>query len=131
MFCAVSFKFVDHGRRRGNTAQAIDRWQHPVAYSEAMDVLHRAMCPALYRRICMTIEIASDSPTFFVVADSLLLTTRTIKHRKSYFKLKPSYIIVLIVVINLIVCLWRPQSMMDAVSVTICNGGRAIRQKYE
>jgi len=55
--------------------QAIDRWWHPVASSEALDVLHRAMCPMLFRRICMAIEIASDLPTFFVVVDSLLPTT--------------------------------------------------------
>jgi hypothetical protein len=43
-----------------------------VASSEALDVLHRAIRPASYRRICMAIEIASDSPAFFIVADLLL-----------------------------------------------------------
>ncbi len=38
----VSFEFVDHGGGRGNTAQALDRWWHPVAFSVAPDVLHRA-----------------------------------------------------------------------------------------
>jgi hypothetical protein len=47
---------------------------HPVASTEALDVLHWAMHPASYRRIRMAIEIASDSPAFFVVADSLLPT---------------------------------------------------------
>jgi hypothetical protein len=46
-----------------------------VALSEALDVLHRAMCPALYRRIRMAIEIASDLPAFFVSPISLLATT--------------------------------------------------------
>ena len=55
-------------------AQALARWRHPVAPSEALDVLYRAMRPASYRRIDMAIEIASDSPAFFVVADSLLPT---------------------------------------------------------
>jgi len=52
-------KFVDHGGRRGNVVQALDRWQHPVASSEALEVLYRAMRPTLHRRICMVIEIAS------------------------------------------------------------------------
>ena len=38
-------------------AAGVDRWRHPVASSEALDVLHWAMCPALYRRICMAIEV--------------------------------------------------------------------------
>ena len=70
----VLFKFVDRGSRWGDTAQALARWQHPVAPSEALDVLYRAMRPASYRRIRMAIVIASDSPAFFVVADSLLPT---------------------------------------------------------
>ncbi len=40
-----------------------------VASNEALDVLHRAMCPALYRHICVAIEITSNSPAFFVVID--------------------------------------------------------------
>jgi hypothetical protein len=39
-------EFVDHGSRRGNTVQALTQWWHPVALSEALDVLHWAMCPA-------------------------------------------------------------------------------------
>jgi hypothetical protein len=70
---------VDHGGRRGNTAQALARWLHPVASSEAPDVLHREMCPALYRRIRMAIEIASDLPAFFVVVYTLLPTTMIAK----------------------------------------------------
>jgi hypothetical protein len=45
-----------------------------VASSEALDVLHWVMCPASYRRICMAINIASDSPAIVVVVDSLLPT---------------------------------------------------------
>ena len=71
----VLFEFVDHGGRRGNTAQALALSRHPVASSEALDVLHRAMCPTLYRHICMAIEIASNLPTFFVVVYTLLPTT--------------------------------------------------------
>jgi hypothetical protein len=81
--CVVSTKFVDHGGRRGNTAQALAQWQHPVASSEALDVLHWAMYPASYRRVCMAIEIASNLPSFFVVVDSLLPTTIAKKHSNS------------------------------------------------
>jgi len=65
----------DHGSRRGDTAQALDRWQHPVASSEAPDVLHQVMRPASYRCIAMAIEIAIDLPAFFVAVDSLSPTT--------------------------------------------------------
>jgi hypothetical protein len=47
---------------------------HPVALSEALDVLHQAMRPALYCRIRMAFKIASYSPAFFVVVDLLLPT---------------------------------------------------------
>jgi hypothetical protein len=59
-------------RRR---AQELTRWRHPVALSEAPDVIHRAMCPASYRCIAMAIEIAIDSPAFFVAVDLLSPTT--------------------------------------------------------
>jgi hypothetical protein len=71
----VSFKFVDHGGRWGDTVQEIDQWRHPVASSEALDVLYWAMCPALYRCIAMAIKIASNLPAFFVAVDSLSPTT--------------------------------------------------------
>jgi hypothetical protein len=53
-------------------AQALARWQHTVASSEAWDVLHRAMCPASYRRIRMMTEITSTFPAFFIVVDSVV-----------------------------------------------------------
>jgi hypothetical protein len=56
-------------------ANALARWLHPVALSEALDVLHRVMCPVSYRRIRMAIEIASDLPAFFVIVYTLLPTT--------------------------------------------------------
>jgi hypothetical protein len=67
-------EFDDHGGRRGDTVQALARWLHPVASSEAPDVIHRVMRPASYRLTRMAIKIASDSPAFFVVVDSLLPT---------------------------------------------------------
>ena len=67
-----------HVGRRGNTAQALARWLHPVALSEAPDVIHRAMRPASYRLTRMAIKIAIDLPAFFVVVD-LLLPTKIVK----------------------------------------------------
>ncbi len=71
----VLFELVDHGGRRGDTAQALARWLHPVASSEALDVLYQAMCPASYRCIAMAIEIVVDLPAFFVPSISLFATT--------------------------------------------------------
>jgi hypothetical protein len=70
-----STDIADHGGLWSDTAQALNRWRHPVASSEAPDVLHRAMRPALYRCVAMVIEIAINSPAFFVAIDSLLPTT--------------------------------------------------------
>jgi hypothetical protein len=69
-----STKIVDHGGRRGDAMRALAQWRHPVALSEALDVLHRAIRPASYRRIRIAIKITSDSPAFFVIANSLLPT---------------------------------------------------------
>jgi hypothetical protein len=71
----VLFEIIDHGGRRGDTAQALARWLHPVALSEALDVLHRAMRLASYRCIAMAIEITRDSSAFFVAVNSLFATT--------------------------------------------------------
>ncbi len=71
----VLFGFVDHGGRRGDTAQALARWRHPLASSEALDVLHRAMRLALYRCIAMAIEIFVDLPAFLLSPISLMATT--------------------------------------------------------
>jgi hypothetical protein len=37
-----------------------------VASSDALDVLHQAMCPASYRRIRMVIKFASNLPAFSI-----------------------------------------------------------------
>jgi hypothetical protein len=71
----VLFEIVDHGGRRGNTAQALAQWRPPVASSEVLDVLYWAMRPASYRCIVMAIEIAIDLPAFFVAVDSFSPTT--------------------------------------------------------
>ena len=71
----VLFEFVDHGGRQGNTVQALTRWQHPVASSEALDVLHQVMCPVSYRCITMAVKIVVHLPAFFVSSILLLATT--------------------------------------------------------
>jgi hypothetical protein len=59
---SVLFEFVVHCGRRGNTAQALAQQWHPVASSEALDVLHRAMHPTSYRCIAMAINIVVNLP---------------------------------------------------------------------
>ena len=58
---------VDNGGRLGDA--------HPVASSEALDVIYLAMRPTLYRCIAMAIEIASESPPFLSSPISLSPTT--------------------------------------------------------
>jgi hypothetical protein len=70
-FC-VSFDIINHGDHRGNTAQALAQWQHLVASSETLDVLHWGMCPVLHHWIPMAIKIASDFPVF-VCIDSFVV----------------------------------------------------------
>jgi hypothetical protein len=88
-----------------------------VALHEATDALSWAMCPALYCRIRMAIEIASNLPAFFVIVDFI------VGHNNN---IKPSYRNVLRVLGNLFVCFLLPPMMMDAILATIVNGGRAI-----
>jgi hypothetical protein len=64
-----------HGGRRGNKVQALARWLHPVASSEAPDVIHRAMRPASYRLTRMAIKIASNLPAFLLSSIRFLDTT--------------------------------------------------------
>ena len=71
-------------------AQALARWRHPVALSEAPDVLHRAMRPVSYRRIRMA---ASKSPAFFVVIILLFEHNLSLRQWYGQHKLKPNYII--------------------------------------
>ena len=70
-----SAEFVGHGGRRGDVMRALVQWRHPVASSEALDVLYWSMLPALYRCIAMAIENAIDSPALFVAVNLLLPTT--------------------------------------------------------
>jgi len=79
----VSFKFVNHGGRWGDTAQAIIQWRHPVASNEALDVLYRAMHPTSYLCIAIATKIASNMPAFFVAVDLLSPTTIAKQHSNS------------------------------------------------
>jgi hypothetical protein len=58
----VSIKCVDHGGRQGNMVQALDQWWHPLASSEALDVLHREICPTSHRCIAMAIKLFVRPP---------------------------------------------------------------------
>jgi hypothetical protein len=68
-------KIVNHGGHHGNAMRALARWRYPLASSEALVVLHRAICRASHRRIRMVIEIVVNLPAFFVALISLLATT--------------------------------------------------------
>jgi hypothetical protein len=50
----------DFGGRQGDTHQALTQ----LALGEALDVLYWTVHPALFCRICMAIEIASNLPSF-------------------------------------------------------------------
>ena len=47
----------DHGGCWGNAAQVLAQWWHPVASSEAQDLLHWAMHLASYRQILKSTAI--------------------------------------------------------------------------
>jgi hypothetical protein len=68
-------EIVDHGGRRGDAIRELARWRHPLASIESLVVLHRAMRPALHRRIRRVAKILVDLPAFFVASISLLATT--------------------------------------------------------
>jgi hypothetical protein len=69
-----STEIVDHGGRTGDAMRALPRWRHPLASSEALVVLHRAMHPVSHRRIRLVVKIVVKLPAFFVALISLLAT---------------------------------------------------------
>jgi hypothetical protein len=71
----ISTEIVDLGGRRNDAMRALAQWWHPLASSEALVVLHRAMRPASHRRIRMVVKIVIELPAFFVASISLLATT--------------------------------------------------------
>jgi hypothetical protein len=47
------------------SAALLAQWQHPVAFTKALDLLHWAMHAVLYRRTATAIKMASkDGPLF-------------------------------------------------------------------
>ena len=46
------------GSRRGDTERVAARWQSLVAFMEALDHLHQAMCSVSHRRTVMAIKMA-------------------------------------------------------------------------
>ncbi len=60
----------DHSGGRGNTAQALTRWRHPVTLREAKDALHQAMCIMLYQPGGTVIKIASEFNKFYNIVDN-------------------------------------------------------------
>ncbi len=45
-------------------AAILDQWRHLVASNEALNLLHRAMCVVMYRRIAMAIKTATFLESF-------------------------------------------------------------------
>ena len=70
----VAFWTIRHGKTSDKTGvgmsdcmlseRVLARWWHPVASSEALDPLHRAMRAVSYRRITMAIETARKVGVF-------------------------------------------------------------------
>jgi hypothetical protein len=83
----------------GNTTQALARWRHTVASSEALGVLYWVMHPTLYRRIHMMIKFASNSPAFSFVFDFVVSHNHSYRQCYGQYKMKPSHRIVCIGVI--------------------------------
>jgi hypothetical protein len=108
----VLFEIDHHGGRQGDTPQALAQLWHLVALSEAMEALHRAMCPVSCHCIRMAIDIASNLPAFLS-------------------SLKPRYCVVVIGVMSLFVLYGRPPMTMDAILVTIFDGGQVICRKLK
>jgi hypothetical protein len=54
----------DHGVRRGDTGQIFAQWWCVMASRVALDLLSWVICLALYRLICMAIEMASEVGAF-------------------------------------------------------------------
>ena len=50
---------------RGDMEQVVARWQHPVAFGEALVMLHWAMRSILRRHTAMAIKIACNGGAFF------------------------------------------------------------------
>ncbi len=54
-------------------SQALAQRRHPVASSEALDVFHWGMHPALYQHIPMAIEIARKVGVLFCIVNFVVV----------------------------------------------------------
>ena len=102
-----------------------------MSSNEALDVLHRAMHLALYRLVCMAIELAREVGAFFSVVD--FLSCINVDKRPSYGRLniKPNYTVVLYDILIYFVYYGGLLTTMDAILATIANGERVISEKTE
>jgi hypothetical protein len=73
----VSFKIVNHGGCRGNTAWALSQRRHSVALHEAMDALHPEMRIVLYCLGGMGIKIVVNLPALFVIVNFVVAHNHT------------------------------------------------------
>ena len=64
-----------------------------MASSEALGELQWAMCPTLYRRICMVIKIASDWLAYFIVIDLNIPTNVDKDQVKVYININQDVIV--------------------------------------
>ena len=133
-FCVFSTIIDDHDGHQGNTALALTQWWHPVASSEALDVLHWAMGPASYchipawqsKPLAICLHFTFSPILFLAKTRATHCQLRTAKDNVMV-KNKPSCHIVYIGVINLLLYYGHPMPlMMDAVLTTIVDGGQAI-----
>ncbi len=72
--CWGKYQYIFHRGQNLYNAQGLAWWQHPVASSEARDLLHQAMHPASYCRIRMVIKITSKV-CIYISSSILLLST--------------------------------------------------------
>ena len=72
-----SANFNNHeGGRRGNMAHALAQWWHPVASSEAMEVLHRVMRPSSNSQLNLHgNQNHQQFACIFIIVNLLLVTT--------------------------------------------------------
>ena len=64
-----------HGVRWGDMGQILARWWCPVAPRVALDLPYWVMRSALYRLICMAIEMAREAGPFLSVVDFMSCIT--------------------------------------------------------
>ena len=69
-------------------ARMISQWRYPAASSEALDLLHSAMCAASHQHIVMAIEVASKGGLLLSHQFLLCITKELKHHERIKFKTK-------------------------------------------